>query len=76
MCSRVVNRGQQSTELRVSQSVTSVPWASVGHKSSLQGGVLFLMQWLTGGGRASLSVARSNSWGMKREVQKLSQIMG
>lgn len=73
MCSRVVNRGQQSTALRISQSVTSVPRASEGHKSSLQGGVLFLLQWLTGrergGGRASLRVALSNSWGMEREVQ-------
>lgn len=76
MCSRGVNRGQQSTALRASQSVTSVHGASEGHKSSLQGGVLFLLQLLTGRergeGRASLSLALSKSWRMKRKVQKLS----
>lgn len=67
-------RGQQSTALRVSQSVTSVPGASEGHRSGLQGGTPFLLRGLMGkdkgGGRARLSGALSNSWGGKREVQK------
>lgn len=69
-------RGQQSTALRVSQSVTSVAGASGGHRSSLQGGTLFLLRGLTGrergGERVSLSEALSNSWGGKKGVQKLS----
>lgn len=59
--------GQQSILLRVGQSVTSVPEASEGHRSSLQGGTLFLLCGLIererGGGRESLSGTLSNSWG-------------
>lgn len=70
LCRRVENsRGQQFTALRVNQSVTSVPGASEGHRSSLQGGASFLLQGLMGRergqGRASLSGALSNSWGRK-----------
>lgn len=52
------------------QSVTSVPEASEGHRLSLLGGTLFLLQGLTsmgrGEGRVSLSGALSNSCGGKR----------
>lgn len=69
------SKGQQSTALRVSQSVTSVPGASEGQRSSLQGGTLFLLEGLMGrergGGQASLSGTLSNSWCGKREVHKL-----